>query len=172
MDLTPPTNTHPTPFCKFYEKHPLSYATASLRGGSCSMAWNIIVTFFFLIILIMILFTATIVIIRVGEKEDILKWVHRSPASLAFLQLLMDQLAATLPQCPHYHHYLKALRETTFFSLCMRIICIYAHIYAVFPHKILAVGLCDITLHTPKFKIVSRPLVFQCKIQFKFKAIN
>ena len=53
----------------------------------------------------MVLFTATIVIIRVGEKEDILKWVHRSRASLAFLQLLMDQLAATLPHCPHYHHH-------------------------------------------------------------------
>ena len=117
MDLTPPTNTHPTPFCKFYEKHPLSYATASLRGGSCSMAWNIIVTFFFLIILIMILFTATIVIIRVGEKEDILKWVHRSPASLAFLQLLMDQLAATLPHCPHYHHHQSLTRDDFLFTL-------------------------------------------------------
>ena len=69
MDLTPPTNTHPTPFCKFYEKHPLSYATASLRGGSCSMAWNIIVTFFFLIILIMILFTATIDCHHQGGRE-------------------------------------------------------------------------------------------------------
>ena len=29
------------------------------------------------------------------QKEDILKWVHRSRASLEFLQLLMVQLAAT-----------------------------------------------------------------------------
>ena len=45
-----------------------------------------------------------------AEKEDILKWVgpsSRSWPSLEFLQLLMDQLPATLLRCHHYslHHH-------------------------------------------------------------------